>query len=363
MSLLIALILLELGSYTLSTFVLSDVRAKAIADYQKYPNWSEETAAFFFEAEESEDFLIPQGYESFIGWRGSKRAERIVNIDDEGNRITDNNSSSPKSIFDFYGGSTTWGWGVSDANTIPSRFARITKTISARNFGERAYNSRQELNYLLNNVVGGQIGDVVIFYDGINDVSFECRSDNGPFGDASTGIIRSILSQIRQDGQIRNLAAKLGIRNKIALLLPNTTALVERLTGRRLGRDVYLNLNLNSGNACHDPAIANLVAENTVRNWETASLIANRHKATFFAILQPYPTAQNGQPYYHQPHEEELRVVYPLIKAKAQGFSWFIDGTNWLNGRADLYVDNCCHLNENGNGLIAERIFQEVTGK
>jgi hypothetical protein len=332
MSLLIALILLEGGSYTLRTFVLSATPDKASENYQKNPNWSEETAAFGLESEESEGFR-PSGYASFIGWRSSKRTGRMLNIDDEGNRITSNNSDFPISVFDFYGGSTTWGWGVSDANTIPSRFARIAKKIFARNFGQQAYNSRQELNYLLNNVVRGQIGDVVIFYDGINDVVSECWSENGPFGDTRTGIIRTILSQIRQDGQIRNLAANLGIRNKIALLLPNTTAVVERLTGRQLGRDVYLKMSQNSGDACRDPEIADLVAENMVRNWETASLIAKHHKATFYAILQPFPTAESDRPTYHQPHEEQLRAVYPLIKAKTQGFSWFIDGTSWLNGR------------------------------
>jgi len=286
----------------------------------------------------------------------------MLNVDDEGNRITDNNTgSTPTTVFDFYGGSTMWGFGVSDANTIPSRFARFSKTILARNFGQQAYVSRQELNYLLTNVVRGRIGNVVVFYDGNNDAFWECQSVNGPFGDAMTGPIRSVLTRIGQDGQIRNLAADLTIRNKIALILPNTTALIERLTGRHLGRDVYFKLYQNSSNVCRDPAIANLVAENLVRNWETASLIANQHKATFFAILQSSPyTADIRQPYYDPSHDEIIKAVYPLIKAKAEGFSWFIDGTSWLNDRTDLSIDFCCHLNAKGNALIAENIFRRT---
>jgi hypothetical protein len=176
-----------------------------------------------------------------------------------------------------------------------------------------------------------------------------------------TGPIRSVLTRIGQDGQIRNLAADLTIRNKIALILPNTTALIRRLTGRQLGRDVYLNLNQNSSNVCRDPETANLLAENLVRNWEAASLVANQHKAKFFAILQPLPyTTEIRQPYYRQSYDETIKAVYPLIKAKAEGFSWFVDGTSWLNGRTDLYIDECCHLNEKGNELIAEHIFRRT---
>jgi hypothetical protein len=363
MSLLIALILLEGGSYTLRSLLLSaDPAPEHYRLVQK--NWSEDTAKFLTEFDDSRAGLIEyQVYEPFIGWRSNKTAGQMLNIDNEGNRITDNstNTSSTATTVDFYGGSTMWGYGVSDANTVPSRFARLSNTILARNFGEVAYNSRQELNYFLNNVVRGRIGNVVVFFDGINDVDADCDSANDPFGDFETGTIRSVLALIGPGGRIRNLATGLGIRNKIALILPNTTALVERLTGRQFGREVDFHVK-NSTDICGDPEIANLVAENLVRNWEAASLIANRHNATFFAILQPHPDVAE-MPYSTHWFDEIKQAVYPLIKAKAERFSWFIDGTRWLNGRTDVYIDNCCHLNEKGNELIAEHIFREVNGR
>ena len=357
-SLLIALILLEGGSYTLISFAPAAIPTQVIEDYRKRPNWSEETAAFRRELQNFRDYR----YESFIGWRSDKRTGRMLNIDDAGSRITQfNTARTPTSVFDFYGGSTIWGYGVSDANTVPSHFARIAQTVLARNFGEQAYNSRQELNLLLNNLVGGRIGNVVVFFDGANDVWGECQSANGPFGDSRTGIIRAVLARISEDGQMRNLATDLTIQNKIALILPNTAALVERFTGRQLGREVYLNLNQNRSNACRDADIANLVAENLVRNWEAASLIANHYNAKFFAILQPLPyTADVRQPYYGKDFDDLVKAIYPLIKARAEGFSWFIDGTSWLNGRSDLYIDACCHLNKKGNEIIAERIFRRT---
>jgi hypothetical protein len=373
LSLLIALILLEGGSYVLRIFLPSAVptpvdffhnnlnqQMQEIRDYpKKNANWSEETVEFYSELENTQ----VQPYESFIGWRTNKRAGRTVNIDDEGNRLTANKPGSVSpTVYDFYGGSTMWGFGVSDANTIPSRFAQLSNAVFARNFAQQGYNSRQELNYFLNNIVHGRIGNTVVFFDGINDVNSGCDSGNGPFGDYETGEIRSMLAMIGPGGRIRNLASNLGIRNKIAIVLPNTTALIERLTGHELMRDINMHLD-DRINACVDPEIANFVAENLVHNWEAASLIASQNKATFFAILQPYPDASEMPRYRMMAFDDVKKAIYLSIKAKAGRFNWFVDGTNWLAGRTDLNIDDCCHLNAKGNELIAERIFQQINAK
>lgn len=361
MSLLAALILLEAGSYGILLVLPNKATFSAQGeDFRKHENWSHETVQFLLEYHQ----LPKSHFESFVGWRsGEKVTGRILNIDDEGNRITINRSAQgTETVFDFYGGSTIWGYGVSDANTIPSQFARINKNSFARNFGEQGYVSRQELNHLLNNIVQRRIGDVVIFYDGWNDVIHECRHANGPFGDAFSGTARSLVAQIDQKGLVHNLAATIGIRNKIAFTLPNTTTLVEWLTGKRLGRNVYLKLDNDLSDACRDPKVADLVAENLVRNWETAALIAKNNNAKFFAVLQPnLHTSNTAQPYdgvVPAPDDQKkINAVYPLIKKKALAHSWFVDGTAWLDGRSDLFIDTDCHVNENGNEIIAARLF------
>lgn len=358
MSVLIAFPLLEGVSYVLKQTIPWRPIDRAGGDNRLLsPNWSAETTEFFSELHDFRGYR----YESFIGWKSEKRAGRFINLDDDGNRITANNPTSlPTTVFDFYGGSTIWGFGVSDTNTIPSRFARLSPGIIARNFGEQARNSRQELNYFLNNAVRGRVGNIVIFYDGFNDVKHQCSGVNGPFGDARTGTIRSVMAQVDDNGQIRNLATGQKFRNVVAFLLPNTTALIERITRRPFGQ-LRLDMNLKESNICHDSEMADLVAENLVQNWRTARLVANDHGATFFAILQPLPyTADVRQPYYNPGYDEVIKAVYPIIKAKAERFGWFIDGEDWLNGRTDLYIDACCHVNEKGSELIAEEILRRT---
>jgi hypothetical protein len=327
-------------------------------DPKNRPNWTEETVEFNRELQSFGHYL----YEPFIGWRSEPKSGVALNIDENGNRVTANiNNDNSSSVYDFYGGSTTWGFGVADASTVPSLFARLSNSVFARNFGEQAYNSRQELNYFLNNVTLGKIGNVVIFYDGENDAFNSCFASSDPFGDARGGVIRSVMMRVADDGRIRNLSEDFTIKNAVGLILPNTGYLISLLTGKPMA-GVSLNLpKIGGTDICRDPFFADLVAENVVTNWKAAKLIADAHGAAFFAILQPLPyTSDVRQPYNAPMIDETVKAVYPLIKAKAGNFGWFVDGTAWLNGRSDLYTDEFGHVTKAGNQIVAEQIFRRV---
>ena len=75
----------------------------------------------------------------------------------------------------FFGGSTMWGTGASDSQTIPSHFNSLTN-MSVYNFGQGGWNSRQSLNQLINAIGDNNNPSVVIFYDGVNDIQ-QCRSE------------------------------------------------------------------------------------------------------------------------------------------------------------------------------------------
>jgi lysophospholipase L1-like esterase len=73
------------------------------------------------------------------------------------------------------GGSTLWGFGARDNETIPSHVARgLDKRgyqVELRNFAELGYVSTQELIALLRELQAGYRPDVVVFYDGVNDTT------------------------------------------------------------------------------------------------------------------------------------------------------------------------------------------------
>jgi hypothetical protein len=77
----------------------------------------------------------------------------------------------------FFGGSTMWGTAQRDDHTIAAEASRRLQTlagpgarIEVTNFGESGYVMTQEMIELMLALRAGNRPDVVVFYDGINDV-------------------------------------------------------------------------------------------------------------------------------------------------------------------------------------------------
>ena len=96
---------------------------------------------------------------------------RFINVDEDGVRRTVKGSPTENSRKVFmFGGSTMWGTGSSDEQTIPSFVqSMVGDGYDVDNYGESAYVSAQELNSLLLLLAQGKVPDVVVFYDGVND--------------------------------------------------------------------------------------------------------------------------------------------------------------------------------------------------
>ncbi len=106
----------------------------------------------------------------WVYWRRSERISDNVNIDDTGRRKTVKDPVEGATKVFMFGGSTVWGAGVTDANTIPSLLqAKLGRDFDVHNLGEKIYVSVQETNALLERLAKGDRPDVVIFYDGFSD--------------------------------------------------------------------------------------------------------------------------------------------------------------------------------------------------
>lgn len=75
----------------------------------------------------------------------------------------------------FFGGSTMWGDNQRDLYTIPSQVARLAEAdgnpIQVVNFGRRGYVNWQEMLLFEQELAHRPAPDLVVFYDGLNDVS------------------------------------------------------------------------------------------------------------------------------------------------------------------------------------------------
>ncbi|MEH0020858.1 MAG: hypothetical protein V6Z89_14475 [Desulfobacter sp.] len=114
----------------------------------------------------------------YVCWRGAPHSGEHINIDNNGVRKTWNPDIQPDdpdvyNIF-LFGGSPIWGWGARDDFTIPSLVSKILfqNNIKARitNFGQIGYVTSQEVICLIEEIKKGNIPDLVIFYNGFNDI-------------------------------------------------------------------------------------------------------------------------------------------------------------------------------------------------
>ncbi len=117
-------------------------------------------------------------YEPFLQHREAPFKSEFVNVDKRGFRITKDQAeffpdSRHVNVFVF-GGSTAFGYGVADGDTIASGlqdYLRRTQGIQANvyNFGRAHYASTQEKLLFEQLVLAGQIPNIAIFIDGLNE--------------------------------------------------------------------------------------------------------------------------------------------------------------------------------------------------
>jgi lysophospholipase L1-like esterase len=116
-----------------------------------------------------------QAYRPYVLWRRHAFSGKTINVDADGVRSTPGADCGPNSFKVFVlGGSTVWGTGSADWNTLPAHLQTELQRVSATplcvvNLGESAYVSTQSVLELLLQIQAGNVPDLVISYEGYND--------------------------------------------------------------------------------------------------------------------------------------------------------------------------------------------------
>ncbi len=159
-----------------------------------YPGWSEKDVE---ELLRETYYDARPRYDLIAQVRERATSGRFVNVDPAGfRRVRDQGpwppDKSTENIFVF-GGSTTFGYGVQDSETIASHLQDLVDSgkpaVHVYNFGRAAYTSTQEMLLYLSLVRNGYIPNVAIFIDGINDCSSTWREDGWFYGELIAGRI------------------------------------------------------------------------------------------------------------------------------------------------------------------------------
>ncbi len=300
---------------------------------------------------------LPTKYRSFIGWRREKVKFKYTNISGPYNARKSKGESINNSVW-FFGGSTMWGTGASDWQTIPSHFNSLTN-IPVYNFGETGWTSRQSLNQLINAVGDNKKPSVVIFFDGVNDVTHQCRSE-----------LKLVPSHSRER-QLQQLTGDRGIyyrKKLIEFILSPYIAFANKFNINYSSKNL---VNLKQFDCDTNQAKARSVAKHLVNNWRTAYSLSKSNNFKFYGVLQPtlFTTETNSEYLIysetktHPEYKRQYNAVYPLIIEEISRLceldkgicSSMIDGKDWLDGTDNIFID-FCHVNSLGNRLIAQRL-------
>ncbi|MBV8889881.1 MAG: SGNH/GDSL hydrolase family protein [Alphaproteobacteria bacterium] len=310
-------------------------------------------------------------WEPYVEWRQRPFCGAHLNIDARGLRPTpgeDMDGPGTMRILCF-GGSTMMGMGARDAGTIPAVLARLLGEsgyrVAVTNHGQLGHNSTQEtiaLNQLLK--AGGR-PDIVLFYDGINEMA--CAEQTGrPDRLFNENRRRAEFNLLHPDRRRDLIAAAL------MAAMPRTLRRLRQLTG----------LPLRGPQPDPEPAIAagemaglaRAVVAAYAGNLRLVRRLAAEYGFRPLFFWQPVITTKKNKSPDEQRWEADYtrdldarRHLYGTILAERRRFAELqqaadaIDLSRLFDDRSDpVYID-LYHLSEAGNTAVAEAMLPAVS--
>ncbi|MEO1085999.1 MAG: hypothetical protein AAFY88_17305, partial [Acidobacteriota bacterium] len=296
-----------------------------------------------------ETWRRPWRYEPWVGFREAPRRGSFVNISAQGFRLGDR--SQERDLFAdgvdvyFFGGSTTFGYGVEDGETIPARLEARVEGVRVFNFGRGYYYSAQELALFADLLRRGAVPEVAIFLDGLNE------GQSAPF----------YSSEMRQLFAAYNDApsrlAGLGLAS-----MWRRSALA-RLTGgaaRRLG--LARSPSSSPSSLSSEGASPEEVQRTYLASRRQIEAVAAAYGVRVYFFIQPVPGYRNAfgdHPLMRYEHSPATAARMRRLEETADGRTRFslaglLDG---YEGRA--FVDSF-HYAPSVNDLVAEAIASRV---
>lgn len=318
-------------------------------------SWAED---YFKETAEAQDII----YKPFIGWSRKDYEGHYINVKD-GDRKTykASTNSSPTVLVYAFGGSTMWGSGARDDYTIPSYLAKFSEQddipVEVKNFAETGFVNWQDVIRLAELCAEGKIPDLVIFYEGANDVAAKLQT---PY-----------LNRVHQnlsDWQERhgNWRRHDDIPHEVREWFQKHS-LVHKV-GRRLGRKLQKRRAVETILSPEPERIKQLADEIVTTYGENAVFVqklarAYGFKAWFFwqplLLTKEEPTEEESN-YQETDFGGLLSAVYRAATKEIRSQDFAIDLSDAFDDHIrTIYID-WAHVSELGNQIIANKMYEYI---
>jgi lysophospholipase L1-like esterase len=305
-------------------------------------------------------------YHPFTVWRRAPLKGKTINIDQRGIRLTPGCDCSADAYRVFtFGGSPMWGTGSPEWYTIPAFLRsglekRRHGPICITNFGESGYVSTQSVIELILQLQSGNVPNVVLFFDGTNDIYTAYQS--GISG------VHENLQQIAAKFQ-RTENVSLGVH--VGALLESLSLYqlignqVARLGGPRPAPRVVTYESMGI-----DPNVmARSIVRTYLNNLESVTALAARYRFDYHFFWPPYIGAGKkrltaGERALKDSVDPTLdrlsRAVYAVMDAMVGKERRLYSLTDVFDDQEQLLWLDDTHVTPIGNEIIAERMLNHI---
>jgi hypothetical protein len=276
-------------------------------------------------------------YLPFVGFTETNRTGKFVNFDESNGRYINRPANCNINIF-LYGGSTTFGYNVSDSQTIGHYLQNLLgKNYCIYNHGRAYYYSKQENALLINHLEEEKKIDVAIFIDGVNERCDSYAYDNS---------LSFFFNFIKEKNYKAFLIANVIYIDSLPIVRLSNSIIKKSNWVDRNAQNILLNL-------CNKKIKLADLFETRIKNREG---ICKINKINCYTFLQPFPGVSGIQ------SEKNLAIEYQktmLIKYnELKNVNGVIDIKSFLNSSKNLSYTDGVHYSPQSNKFIAEGIYK-----
>lgn len=366
-SIFVAAAILEIGSALIRSayrWIRPGIEERAASPaYQGYA-WARE----FWKEEDLRRKSGGEGrYVPFLIWGEKPWHSKYINIDESfigtfrrtANPLSPACSQAPRKVVWMFGGSTLFGLGVPDAETIPSHLSRELNSagsicIEILNAGVEGYVTNQELILLVEALKTGHRPDMVIFYDGVNDTETSATPR---------------IQVPHEEFEFVKARIEGSLESKLDFLQNSNSLELARAIAGRLGRK-------DSSAASPEELAARAAAalDNYEANIRVVKNLGQAYNFQVFCFWQP-SLAAGSKPLdpFEQQLQKHLLDSKPFKIARAvneeaarrslRAGDFVFLGQVFDSVKEPLYIDYYMHLGPRGNQIVAQAIATRVNGR
>lgn len=288
-----------------------------------------------------------------------------INVNEDACRKTWNPSSPPEpnSIVIFmFGGSALFGYGSRDERTIPSVFSQlINQNPSGRyyvyNYGQFGYTIQQEIVKLLLLLREGKRPDYVIFYDGVNEVTQAYHTRKAGSTKEEEQIRQKVAYRYPSPLEHFLIGIEEGFYKYSAI-----GSLLQEIT-RRIDNAVTSDFPKDETAARE---FAEQIAENYLKSYSLLDCLSVGFGFQYLCIWQPViftegPLIEKDSdfrdPVNLKNEKRKMLYLYTYELMRQKKLKNFVDLSGSLSDRKEPLFIDLCHLNENGDKQMAQKIY------